>query len=130
MSEDIRQDLKYTKEHEWVQVDGDTAIIGITHYAQEALGDVVFVDLPEAGQTVEAGDDFAVIESVKAASEVYSPVSGTITEVNEALDGAPETLNDAPYEDGWIVKIKLDDNADTDDLLTADDYTAFTESLD
>ncbi|MGD8909237.1 MAG: glycine cleavage system protein GcvH [Chromatiales bacterium] len=119
-------DLRYTKSHEWLRDEGDgTATIGITEHAQELLGDLVFVDLPEVGATVEADSDCAVVESVKAASDVYSPVSGEVVEVNEALDGAPETINEDAFGDGWIFKVKLSDAAEIEGLLDADAYDAF-----
>lgn len=118
-------DLRYTKSHEWLRNEGDgTVTIGITEHAQELLGDLVFVDLPEAGATVEAGSDCAVVESVKAASDVYSPVSGEVTEVNEALDGAPETINEDAFGGGWMFKVKLSDPAELDALLDAEAYAA------
>ena len=128
MSTETRPNLKYTRDHEWLLVEGDVATIGITQHAQEALGDLVYVELPEVGRTVSAGDDFAVVESVKAASEVYSPVSGEIIEANDSLDGAPETINEAPYEDGWIVKIKLSDTDELAECMDAGDYEAFVDA--
>lgn len=119
----IPANLKYAASHEWVLDNGDgTVTVGITDHAQEQLGDVVFVELPEVGRHVDAGEEFSLVESVKAASDIYSPVTGEIIEVNEALDGAPETINEFPFEDGWIAKIKLADDADLNDLLDADAY--------
>ncbi|MEM1106242.1 MAG: glycine cleavage system protein GcvH [Pseudomonadota bacterium] len=115
---------KYTKDHEWITLDGDTATVGITAYAAEALGDVVFVELPESGKAFKQGDDMAVVESVKAASDVYAPVSGEITEVNDALTDAPETVNEAPEAGGWFCKIKLADLAELDTLMDAAAYAA------
>lgn len=116
--------LRYAKSHEWVLDHQDgTVTVGITDHAQEALGDVVFVELPEVGQELSKGKEFGVIESVKAASDLYSPVDGEVIEVNDALEDAPETVNDAPYEDGWIMKVRLSDQA-LDDLLDADAYQA------
>ena len=116
-------DLRYTKSHEWLRDEGDgTVTVGITEHAQELLGDLVFVDLPEVGATLEAGGDCAVVESVKAASDVYSPVSGEVTAVNEALDGAPETINEDAFGDGWMFKIRLADPGELDGLLNADAY--------
>ena len=104
----IPSDLKYAKSHEWVRLAGDgTATVGITDYAQNSLGDITYVQLPKVGATLKAGDTFGVVESVKAASDLYIPVSGTVTEVNKALDSAPEIVNSAPYEGGWILKLKL-----------------------
>ncbi|MCC5834285.1 MAG: glycine cleavage system protein GcvH [Opitutales bacterium] len=122
MSE-IPQDLKYTKDHEWIQLaDDGTALIGITDYAQESLGDVTFVELPEVGDSFESGDTFGVVESVKAASDLYMPVSGEIVEINDALEGEPELVNRSPYKEAWLIKVQLADDANTDDLLSADSY--------
>lgn len=116
--------LRYAKSHEWVLDHQDgTVTIGITDHAQEALGDVVFVELPEVGQELSKGKEFGVIESVKAASDLYSPVDGEVIEINDALEDAPETVNDAPYEGGWMMKVRLTDQA-LDDLLDADAYQA------
>lgn len=116
--------LRYAKSHEWVLDHQDgTVSIGITDHAQEALGDVVFVELPEVGQTLNQGQEFGVIESVKAASDLYSPVNGEVIEVNEALEDSPETVNDAPYEGGWMMKVRLTDQ-NLDGLLDADAYQA------
>lgn len=116
--------LRYAKSHEWVLDHQDgTVTIGITDHAQEALGDVVFVELPEVGQKLSKGKEFGVIESVKAASDLYSPVDGEVIEINDALEDAPETVNDAPYEGGWMMKVRLADQA-LDDLLDADAYQA------
>jgi len=117
----------YTKDHEWIRVDGDIATIGITAYAQEQLGDVVFVELPEVGRAVAPGDDAAVVESVKAASDVFAPVAGTIVEVNAALPDAPETVNTDPEGAGWFMKIKLD--APPADLLDRAAYDAYIATL-
>lgn len=118
-------DLRYTKSHEWVQDTGDgTATIGITDHAQEMLGDLVFVDLPDVGDVVDAGAECAVVESVKAASDIYCPVSGEITAVNETLSDAPETINEDAFGDGWIFKIKLSDETELDALLDAAGYEA------
>src|SRR6056297_2045077 len=119
------EDLKYTEEHEWVLVEEGTATVGITDFAQNALGDVVFVELPEEGAKVETGKSFGVVESVKAVSDLYAPVSGTIVEVNDELPDTPEIVNSSPYEDGWMVKIKLEDPAELDDLLDAQAYKSF-----
>lgn len=116
--------LRYAKSHEWVLDHQDgTVTVGITDHAQEALGDVVFVELPEVGQALSKGKEFGVIESVKAASDLYSPVDGEVIEVNDALEDAPETVNDAPYEGGWIMKVRLSEQT-LDDLLDADAYQA------
>jgi glycine cleavage system H protein len=121
------EDLKYTREHEWVSVDGNVATIGITDHAQSQLGDVVFVELPAVGDRVEKADAFGVVESTKAVSDVYAPVSGEITEVNDDLPDNPELLNEDPYGDGWMVKIALGDSTDLDDLMSADEYRAYLE---
>ena len=121
----IPADLKYTKEHEWVRIEGDTATVGITDHAQEALGDIVFVELPEIGRTVAPGEAFAVVESVKAVSDVYAPVGGEIVEVNAELEGAPEKVNTDPYGAGWIAKIRM--SGDTVELLSDDEYSTFLE---
>jgi glycine cleavage system H protein len=120
--------VKYTDEHEWIRVDGDVATVGITAYAAEQLGDVVFVELPEVGKTVEKGGDAAVVESVKAASEVYAPVSGEVVAVNEALTDAPQTVNESAEGDGWFIKIRLSDTSELDGLMDADAYKAFVDS--
>jgi glycine cleavage system H protein len=118
-------DLKYTKSHEWIRVEGDgTVTVGITDHAQELLGDMVFVELPETGASFSSGEECAVVESVKAASDVYSPLSGEITAVNEALADTPETINQDPFGDGWIFKLKLGDESELGNLLDADGYDA------
>ncbi len=116
------KELKYTKSHEWVKLDGDKAVIGLTDYAQDALGDLVFVNLPEVGDELAAGETFADVESVKAVSDVYSPVTGTVAEVNEELLDAPESINESPY-DAWLVK--AEGVTDTEELLDAEAYEAF-----
>ena len=120
--------LKYTKEHEWVLVDGDTATVGITDYAQDQLGDIVFVDLPEAGTSVVATHKFGEIESVKAVSELFSPVSGEVTERNDGLTDSPQWVNDSPYDDGWMLKVRLSNPSELDNLLGAAEYDRFTEA--
>ena len=128
---DTPKDLLYAKSHEWVRNEGDgTVTIGITEHAQEQLGDLVFVDLPEVGSTLSAGDDCAVVESVKAASDVYSPVSGEVIEVNEALDGSPETINEDAFGDGWMFKLRLDSADELEALLDADAYDALVAEED
>lgn len=119
------KDLKYDREHEWVRVEGDVAVIGISHFAQDQLGEVVYVDLPSAGDMAVAGESFGEVESVKSVSELFSPVSGDITEVNSALDDAPETVNEDPYGAGWMIKVKLSDPAQVDGMMDADEYEAF-----
>ena len=117
-------ELKYTEEHESVKVDGDTVTVGITSYAAEELGDIVFVDMPGAGATVAKGDTFGTIESVKTVADLFAPVSGEIVAVNEALEDTPETVGEDPYGAGWIIKIKMSDPADLDALLSSEDYAA------
>ncbi|MAL02237.1 MAG: glycine cleavage system protein H [Alcaligenaceae bacterium] len=124
MSE-LPSNLKYTASHEWVLDNGDgTVTVGITDHAQTLLGDVVYVELPEMGSRVERGKEFAVVESVKAASDLYAPVSGEVVAVNEALEGAPETVNNAPYGEGWVVKVRVSDSAELTSLLDAQGYAA------
>ncbi|MES9937345.1 MAG: glycine cleavage system protein GcvH [Sedimenticola sp.] len=124
-------ELKYTKSHEWIRDEGDgTVTIGITEHAQELLGDLVFVELPEEGSSVEAGSECAVVESVKAASDVYSPVTGEVIGVNEALADAPETVNEDAFGDGWMFKVRLNDATELEDLLGAEAYTEVMESED
>ncbi len=122
---DIRSELKYSKDHEWVLVEGDIATIGISDFAQESMGDVVFVELPEVGSVVAAGDPIGVVESVKAVSDIYSPVSGEIMEVNEALPDTPDDVNNSPYDQGWLVKVKLEDASELDAMMDADAYSVF-----
>ncbi|RAK56730.1 glycine cleavage system protein GcvH [Phenylobacterium deserti] len=121
--------MRFTKEHEWVELDGDVATVGITAYAAEQLGDVVFVEVPEVGKTLTAGDAFAVVESVKAASDVYSPVSGEVVEANEALSGAPETVNSGPEAGGWFAKVRVSNPAEVDKLMDRAAYDAFLATL-
>ena len=123
----VLEELKYSKSHEWVKmVDENTALVGLSDYAQDALGDLVFVNLPEAGDEVTAGEAFADVESVKAVSDVYSPVTGTVEEVNEALLDAPESINESPY-DAWLVKIGS--VTDTEELMSAAEYEAYEKTL-
>jgi glycine cleavage system H protein len=119
----------YTKEHEWIAVEGESATVGITDYAQQQLGDVVFVEVPEAGRAVSKGGDAAVVESVKAASDVYAPVSGTVTEGNQALADQPDLVNSDPEGAGWFFKLTLDDAGELEGLMNADQYRAYCESL-
>ena len=127
MSE-IRNELKYLSSHEWARLEEDgTITIGISDHAQDALGDVVYVETPEVGTTLAAGDEAGVVESVKAASDIYAPVSGEVVEVNEALEDAPETVNSSPYDDGWFFRIKPSDVSELDNMLDADAYRAEAE---
>jgi len=121
--------MRFTKDHEWVQVDGEVATIGITAYAAEQLGDVVFVELPALGKTVKPSDGLAVVESVKAASDVFAPISGEVSAVNEALADKPETVNDVPEAGGWFVKVKVADPAEVAALMDRDAYEAFLQTL-
>jgi glycine cleavage system H protein len=121
--------MRFTKDHEWVEAEGDTARMGVTAYAAEQLGDVVFVELPEVGRQVKSGDAFAVVESVKAASDVYAPVSGEVIEVNTGLPDAPETVNAMPEKDGWFVRLKLADPAELDALMDRQAYETFLATL-
>jgi glycine cleavage system H protein len=120
---------RYTKDHEYIRIDGDVGTVGITDYAQGQLGDVVFVELPTVGKSVARGAEAAVVESVKAASEVYAPVSGDVVEVNAALEGAPATVNEDPHGKGWFVKLKLKDPAELEGLMSEDDYKAYVAGL-
>ncbi len=119
---DIPEDLRYTKEHEWVRVKDDIVVVGITDHAQNALTDIVYVELPEIGGQVDAMDEFAAVDSVKSSSPIFSPISGTVIEVNELLEDTPETINDDPYGEGWIVKLQTDEMEQINELLSADDY--------
>lgn len=123
----LPNNLKYSKEHEWVRVDGDIAYIGITDYAQEALGDIVFVELPEIGDDFGQEDEFGSVESVKSVSELYMPIGGEVTAINEELEDKPELLNEDPYEAGWIVQIKIADASELDTLLNAEEYANLIE---
>ena len=124
----IPDDLHYSKDHEWVRVDGDEAIVGITDHAQNQLGDVVYVELPKIGDEFAANEPFGSVESVKAVSEVYSPVSGEIAEVNAALTDAPEKVNVDPYGDGWMIRVKMKHAGEVDSMLSAAEYEDFTKA--
>jgi len=124
---DIPKDLKYTKEHEWAKEEGDTALLGITDFAQHSLGDVVFVELPEVGTQLKKGEAFGSVESVKAASDIYSPLSGEVIEINSELEDHPELLNESPYEKGWIIKIKISDSGESAELMNEAQYAEFVE---
>ena len=118
----IPQEMKYTKEHEWVKIEGDEAVFGLTDYAQGELGDITFVELPLPGREVKQSEAIATVESVKAASDIYAPISGNITEVNSSLQDAPETINQSPYEEGWICRVKITDASEQDSLMDAAAY--------
>ena len=121
------EDLKYSKDHTWVRMEDDEGTVGITDYAQESLGDIVYVDVPEEDDDVEAGEEVAEVESTKATSSVLSPVSGTVIEVNEDIEDSPDTINEDPYGDGWIVRLKLSDPSELKGLMDADAYQTFVE---
>lgn len=116
------KNLKYHREHDWARVEGDIAVFGLTSYAQETLGDIVYIELPEVGADVTAGSSYAEVESVKAVSDVYAPLSGSVVEVNEEVVDAPELINESPFDEGWLIKVKLSDPSEADDLMTADEY--------
>lgn len=118
-------ELKYAKEHEWVRVEGDIAVIGVSEFAQDQLGEVVYVDMPSEGDSVSAGETFGEIESVKSVSELYSPLSGEIVAVNEALSDTPEVVNSSPLGEGWMIKVRMSDPTELDDLMSAEEYEAF-----
>ena len=118
------QHLKYTKDHEWILVEGDTATVGITDFAQRELGDIVFVDINTKGKSLSKEEIFGTVEAVKTVSDLFIPVAGTITEINPALEGSPELVNSDPYGEGWMIKMKIDNIADTDELMTAEAYTS------
>lgn len=119
----VPSELKYSKDHEWVKVEGNTVTIGITEYAQNELGDIVFVELPEVDDEIEVGETFGSVESVKTVSELYAPVAGKVTETNDELEDSPEFVNESPYEKAWMVKVEISDESQLDDLMSADDYS-------
>lgn len=119
--------LKYSREHEWVKVEGKVALIGITDFAQSELGDVVYVELPGVGAELEANNTFGVVESVKAVSDLYAPVTGTVAEINQHLNDEPELVNSDPYEDGWMLRIEMSDATEVDGLMNAEEYKTFVE---
>lgn len=123
----VPEDLRYTKEHEWARQRGDVLVVGLTDHAQLQLGDIVYVELPKVGDSVEAGEPFGSVESVKAVSEVYAPVTGQVIEVNQGMNDDPEKINTDPYGDGWLIKIQMADAAQATGLLTAAEYTAYTQ---
>jgi len=122
MSSEIRDDLKYTESHEWIKIKGDTVIVGITDHAQSELTDIVFVELPEVGKVVKKGDELCIVESVKSVSEIYAPISGKIANINKNLEDIPETVNESPYDEGWLVEIEASDKSEIDKLLDANSY--------
>ncbi|MED5580262.1 MAG: glycine cleavage system protein GcvH [Nitrospinota bacterium] len=122
------EDLKYSKEHEWVRLEGNIAVIGITSHAQDELGDVVYVEAPEIGSTVDASGTFGVVESVKAVSDLYSPVSGTVVEVNSRLEEEPELVNSDPYNKAWIIKVEMSDSNELDALLNSEEYASYVRA--
>ena len=124
----VPENLHYSKDHEWVRVEGDTAVVGITDHAQEALGDVVYVELPKAGEEFAAHESFGSVESVKAVSEIFTPVSGKVSDVNGSLNDEPEKVNQDPYGEGWMLKIKMSSSGEVDSLLTAAEYEDFTKA--
>ena len=129
MTQKIPADLKYTKDHEWTKIENDHAVIGITDFAQSALGDIVFVELPELGKTLSSHQAFGVVESIKSVSDLYSPVSGTVVEVNSNLINSPELCNSEPYSAAWMIKVKLSNPAEINSLLTDADYSKFLATL-
>ena len=128
--ESYPDELRYHPEHDWVRVDGESATLGITWYAQDSLGEIVFYEPPEVGATIEKDSPYTEVESVKAVSDVYAPMSGEVTEVNEAVADSPETINSDPYGDGWLVKVKLSDPSEADALMSAEDYRKLLEESD
>ena len=129
MAHNIPNELKYTKDHEWTKSEGDTAVIGITDFAQSALGDIVFVELPEVGKTLSAHQAFGVVESIKSVSDLYSPISGTVVEVNSGLMNSPELCNAEPYGSAWMIKVKVSNTQEINSLLSASDYQNFLSTL-
>lgn len=123
------KELKYTKQHEWIKIEGDVGTVGITNYAQKMLTDIVFVELPEKGKTVEQGKQLCVLESVKSVSDIYSPVSGEIIKVNESLSDTPEKINSSAFEEGWIAKIKLKDEKELENLMTQEQYEEYLKTV-
>ena len=123
----IPEELYYSENHEWIKIDGEIAVMGVSDFAQSELGDVVFVELPDTGDELDQFEQFVVIESVKTVSDVYMPLSGKIVEVNEDLLDSPELINDDPYEEGWIVKIEFEDETELDELMDSEDYADFSE---
>jgi len=122
MADEVREDLKYTKTHEWLKLKNDIAQVGITDHAQDALTDIVFVELPEVGKNVRKGDELCVVESVKSVSEIYAPISGKVSKVNTKLEDTPEIVNESPYDEGWLVELEIENNSEIDSLLDAGSY--------
>ena len=122
MADELRDDLKYTKEHEWIKIKGDVAVVGITYHAQAELTDIVFVELPEVGKEIKKGEELCVVESVKSVSEIYAPISGKVVNVNKKLDDTPEAINESPYDDGWLVELEIKDKSEIDNLLDVESY--------
>ena len=129
MAHNIPNELKYTKDHEWTKSEGDTVVVGITDFAQSALGDIVFVELPEVGKTLTAHQAFGVVESIKSVSDLYSPISGTVVEVNSGLINSPELCNAEPYGSAWMIKVKISNTQEINTLLSATDYQNFLSTL-
>lgn len=129
MAHNIPANLKYTKEHEWIKIEGETATVGITDFAQSALGDIVFVELPESGKTLTAHQTFGVVESIKSVSDLYCPISGTVLEANKSLQDTPELCNSEPYGSAWMIKVKLSNTQELNSLLSASDYESFLSTL-
>lgn len=125
---DNPKELKYTKDHEWIKIDGDVATVGITHYAQDQLGDIVYVEVETTGETLEREAVFGTVEAVKTVSELFLPLSGTITQLNEELESKPELINEDPFDKGWIIKIEIQNKAELEDLLDAEAYNTLIES--
>jgi len=122
MADEVREDLKYTESHEWLKLKNDIAQVGITDHAQNALTDIVFVELPEVGKNVKKGDELCVVESVKSVSEIYAPISGKVSKVNTKLEDTPEVVNESPYDEGWLVELEIENNSEIDSLLDAGSY--------
>ena len=129
MADNYPKDLKYTRDHEWVGISGSTATIGVSYYAQDELGDIVYVELPEVGKTLTQFGEFGVVESVKTVSNLYAPCSGDVTEVNKDVLTTPEKINDNPYDSGWLIKLKLSDASEIDELMSASEYEEYLEEL-
>ncbi len=129
MANNIPENLRYSKDHEWVLVDGETATIGITDYAQHSLGDVVYIDLPRAGDKFGAHESFGSVESVKAVSEVFTPIAGEVTEVNDGLNDSPEAVNNDPYGAAWFVRLKMDNPNEADGMLSAEEYEEYLSNI-